>query len=353
MATNVENQPGTSQYSSTKKGRKIEFPLYTPRGHNKNPSTPGSRRLLPSRRRASIASNQEPEFEGLLKKGWRVHTLSPLYNFKGHRSFLIKCERSLDAALSQAQSTSADPLNSGTEKSSFSFYDDLKFHPDDPPALRIQVHERLDSGVMAKLVMEAFLVCVEPSTAPFSPWLKEHFTYYPVMLVSGNKARSTVLLEWLERHYDCRSDVLTLSDSDLKYMLVLSSAFLPANTKGPPVLMQYSLEDVCEGISVINCKLETHYCKQLWERLFSSSGAVKTEILKDEVDMFVSHIEDLLEHMMNIFFKKLNLSEVGTPAAYVSHLGKIKIFSPAAVYTALHHLCETANNRFLELMPRE
>ena len=30
-----------------------------------------------------------------------------------------------------------------------------------------------------------------------------------------------------QRHYDCRSDVLTLSDSDLKYMLVLSSAFLP------------------------------------------------------------------------------------------------------------------------------
>ncbi|RUS79450.1 hypothetical protein EGW08_012791, partial [Elysia chlorotica] len=138
MAASVEGQSRTLKNFSSKK----EYPLSTPKSRNKHPTTPGSRRLLPSKMRAGISSTQKPEFEGLLKKGWRIYTLSPLYNFKGQRSVLIKCERSLDAALSQAQSTSADPLKSGSQRSSFSFYDDLKFHPDDPPALRIQVHER-------------------------------------------------------------------------------------------------------------------------------------------------------------------------------------------------------------------
>ncbi|GFR74642.1 centromere protein L [Elysia marginata] len=331
--------------------REKESPFNTPR-RLKNPATPSSRRLLPSTRRKSVSSSQESGFEGLLKKQWRIYTLSPLYNFKRHRTALIRCERSLDAALSQAQSTSSDPLNSRPEKSSFSFYEDLKFHPDDPPGLRIQVHARNGPGEVANLVMEAFLVCVEPSASPIPEQLQNRFTFYPVALISGNKARSAVLLEWLEKHFDCHSDVLTLSDNDLKFMLVLSSAFM-TDMKGPPVLLQYSLEDVCEGIGSINCKLDTDYCKQLWERLFSTSIAEKEEIFKDEVHLFMDHLEELLEHLMRIFFKKLTLSEVGTSAAYVSHLGKIKIFSPSAVYMALHHLCETANSRFLELMSRE
>lgn len=345
----MNSHPGKSLHIQNKK----ELGFCTPR-HYKIPSTPASRRLLPSSRRRNVSfcpTQEEPGFEGLLKKQWRIHTLSPMYNFKSHRSALIKCERSLDAALSQAQSSSADPLNSQPEKSNFSIYEDLKFHPDDPPALRIQVHARGKHN-MTNLVMEAFLVCVELSASPIPKELQDHFTYYPVVLIAGNKTRSTVLLEWLERHFDCRSDILTLSDSDLKYMLVLSSAFI-SGTKCPPVLLQYSLENVCDGISCINCKLEADYCKQLWQRLYSSSAEEKEEISKNEVDLYMDHVEELLEHLMSIFFKKLNLSEVGTSAAYVSHLGKIKVFSPSAVYTVLHHLCETANNRFMELMPRK
>ncbi|GFO47336.1 centromere protein l [Plakobranchus ocellatus] len=324
---------------------------YTPRRGLIKLATPLSRRLIPKLRTASMSADDEHQFEGLLKKQWRTYSLSPLFNFKPHRAVLVKYERSLDAALSQAQSTSADILNSGAEKSHFSFYNGLKFNSDDPAALRIQVWEKNATGHESKIVLEAFLLCVELSMSPIPAELKAYFTYYPVVLVAGNKSKTTVLFDWLEHHFDCRSDLLTLTDADLRHLLAHCSAFMSGN-KSPPVLMQYSLEDKCEGIQYINCKLEAHYCKQLWERLFSSPST-KRELFQSDVDSFVDHLEQLLEHLMSIVFKKLSLSEVGTSAAYISHAGKIKLFSSSVVYTALHVLCDIANDRYLEMAPRD
>ena len=38
-------------------------------------------------------------------------------------------------------------------------------------------------------------------------------------------------------------------------------------------------------------------------RLFSNSAAAKAEIFDNEVDLFVDHLQELLEHLMHIFLK--------------------------------------------------
>ncbi|BFZ19847.1 hypothetical protein BsWGS_22886 [Bradybaena similaris] len=303
-----------------------------------------SRRLVASTRQES-EEEEEQDYAGLLKKTWKIYSLSPLYKFNSSKACLTKYGRSLDVAF-QITTRGWNTEASGNEKSSFSIYEGLNFHHNDAEAVQIQVVEKSGSGVTS-IVLNAFLICVDLDSSPVPEHLLSTFTYFPVALISGNKARTDVLLNWLEQHFDCQTSPVSFSNNDLRWMLAMWSSQAVAR-KAFPVLLQYSLADVCDGISTINCKFEAEFCTELWERLHGSVSS-REAVSMSEVDQFVSALEEHLEYTMHIVFSKLCLSEVGTSVAYVSRQGKLKLFSNSGVFAALHLICEIVKDRFQEI----
>ncbi|XP_005102063.1 centromere protein L [Aplysia californica] len=306
--------------------------------------TPRSHRLVASTRKFGKQGDDSLNFEGLLKKSWKLFSLSPLYNFKRGDAVFKKYSRSLDAAFSQSN---LNPAENSPVRSYFSVYPGLSTHENDPEAVRIQVVEKNKSGSGDTIVLTAVLMCVDVDHSPVSEDLSSHFVYYPVVLMCGNKGRSETLLLWLERHFDCHAAPLGFHDNDMRWMLAMwSSQGQPAKTL--PVLMQYSLKNIAEdlGISTIDCKLDSNFCKDLWERLHGDASS-REEMDESQVNTFVEALESHLEYIMSIYFSKMSLSEVGTPVAYVSNLGKLKLLSASGVYLALHLICEISVERFV------
>ncbi|CAG5116122.1 unnamed protein product [Candidula unifasciata] len=319
-------------------------PSRTPRFTNASVS----RRLVASTR----ASRKQPEEEehdyaGLLKKTWKIFSLSPLYKFKPSKVCLTKYERSLDVAFSQVKTQGWSTETFGNEKTFFSLYEGLNFNHNDAQAVQIQVVEKSDSGGQGSIVLNALLICVDLDGSPVPDHLSNSFTYYPVILISGNKARTDVLLNWLEQHFDCQTSHVCFSNNDLRWMLGMWSSQAVA-MKAFPVLLQYSLADLCDGISTIDCKFEAAFCSELWERL-NGSAFSREAVNEAEVNKFVTALEEHLEYTMHIMFSKLCLSEVGTSVAYVSSQGKLKLFSNSGVFPALHLICEIVKDRFQDI----
>ncbi|KAH9509541.1 hypothetical protein Btru_046120 [Bulinus truncatus] len=325
--------------------------VYTPFSERFTPGTVQSQAKKSRKLIAPITVNEESveyhDYAGILKKTWRLYSMSPLYNFKSNHLTFKKYARSLDAALAGERCSFADS-SEGLETSSFSIYKGLKFSASDPEAVQIQiVGKKSADGQKSNTVLNALMICVDVEHQPVPAAIGAHFTYYPVVMVMGNKLRSSVLLNWLERHFDCHTSPFLLSSNDLRWLLACCST-KDIGPKAVPVLLQYSLQNLCEGISTIDCTFESSFCKALWERIHNSSTP-PTSVEQDDVDRFVEALESHLEYTMHIVFSKLSLSEVGTPLAYVSSQGKIKLFTSEGIFLALHLLCSVANDRFMEL----
>uniref|UniRef100_A0A0B6Y0L1 Centromere protein L n=1 Tax=Arion vulgaris TaxID=1028688 RepID=A0A0B6Y0L1_9EUPU len=313
------------------------------------PKTPLSRRLTASARAARHESDGEVhDYEGLVMKTWKVYSLSPLYKFQSTKTSLTKYARSLDFALSQDKLRDMYSENSGHEKSAFSIYEGLNFKDQDAKAIQIQVSVKNESGNGANTVFNALMICVDLDTSPVPEYLAKHFTYYPVILVSGNKSRTDIILTWLEQHFDCRSASVQFSNRDLRWFLATGSS-QSVSRKSCPVVLQYSLSDVCDGISTVDCKFDAEFCKELWDRLNGGSSS-RQMINESEVTQYVTALEEHLECTMHILFSKLSLSEVGTSMAYVSSQGKLKLFSNLGVFPALHMVCEIVKDGFQDIV---
>ncbi|XP_059140333.1 centromere protein L-like isoform X2 [Physella acuta] len=311
--------------------------------------TPGRRQIYTQtpRSRRLVASTRVPEddttqvgFQALLKKTWKLYSLSPLYKFQHKDAMLKKYGRSLETAFVQEQSRRGDE---GREKCYFSIYKGLKFQNNEPEAIHIQVFETNNKG---RTVLNALLICADVDNKPAD--MPASFTYFPVIMVSGNSVRSTVLLHWLQSHFDCQSSPLMFSANDLRWMLACWSA-QAVSAKAHPVLLQYSVPQSCEDISTISCRFDAGFCKELWERMHGLP--VEREAMNEqEVNRFVESLEAHLEYTMHIVFSKLRLSEVGTSLAYISSQGKIKLFSSDGLIMVLHLICDIANEKFQEVL---
>lgn len=318
------------------------------RGRNKDLNTPRTFRLQASSPNFGKDDNgDDVSFENILKKQWKLHSVSPMFNFKSKTSLFKKYSRSLDAAFSQDV---FGPLENGSVKSSISVLPGLKASNADPDAVKIEVAEKSPEG-LGKTVLTAVLVCVDidPADHPVTPDLRQQFTYFPVLMVSGNKARAETLFKWLEMHFDCHVAPLTFNTDNMRRMLGILST-KAKDKSAVPVLMQYCLKDISEdlGITTINCKIDSTTCKEFWERL--CAGVAHRESINMElVQSFVDGLEAHLEYTMSIIFSKLTLSEVGTPLAYVSHLGKLKILSKPGVYLALYLICDISRSRYMSI----
>ncbi|KAK6983551.1 centromere protein L [Biomphalaria glabrata] len=314
--------PGTAPYSQRQKNRKLTAPS-----------------------NESFESVEIFDYSGLLKKTWRLYSLSPLYNFKVNAQSFKKYARSLDASLTEDKCSFASS-NGGSERSSFTVYKGLKFNADDPEAVQIQVTEKRNGGG-STIVLNALMFCVDIGDHPVPAAHKAHFTYYPVIMITGNKLRSNVVLNWLERHFDCHTSPLTFSNNDLRWILACCST-RDAGHKAAPVLLQYTLQNVCEGIKTIDCRFESTFCRELWQRIQNTSLSSLTTLKEDDVETFVGALESHLEYTMHIVFSKLTLSEVGTPIAYVSSQGKIKLFQSEDIYLPLHLVSSIANDKLTQ-----
>ncbi|CAL1540113.1 unnamed protein product [Lymnaea stagnalis] len=324
-------------------------PIYTPASgkfcsSTRIPRTPQSRRLIAPRdtfiRQREVT---EDGYRGLLKKTWILYSLSPLYNFKTDTVSLKKYARSLDNAFSSERRPTLEE-SGPPEKCEFNVYEGLKFHESDNDALQIQVKEENVSGRGSTIVLTALFLCVNvDNVVPDN--LSSHFRYYPVIMVTGTKSRTEVLLNWIERHFDCHSSPLTFNNADMQWMLACWCSQLEG-TITMPVLLRYSVSEFCDGISTIDIRCEAPFCKELWDRL---NGKEKVEADAEDVNRFVKAIESHHEYAMKILFSKLNLSEVGTSVAYVSKMGKLKLFSSENIYMALSFVCVAAQNRFQQL----
>ena len=309
--------------------------------------TPTSHRLLPSTPKFGIdrshSSKQEVKvsFTDIIRKQWKVFSLSPLFNFKNKPVLLKKYSRSLDAAFLQSHT------GSNSFRSTFSVYPGLSVHNKDPEAIKIDIVQKL-SETEEKVVLSALMMCVDIDYTdhPVSPDSRTNFTYYPVLLISGNISRTDTFITWLEMHFDCHASPMIFNNNNLKCMLAMWSHV--KGSESLPVLMQYSLKNDNIGIGTIDCKIDSMFCKQYWQRFHSDISKEET-IDESLMNAFIQSLETDLQYRMSICFSKLNLSEIGTPVAYVSGSGKLKLLSQMHVYLALHLICVISSNRFLSI----
>lgn len=317
------------------------------------PYTPQIFRLLPSTQKFGTDQNgHDVSFEDILKKQWKVYSLSPLYNFKTKPVLFKKYSRSLDAAFSQSQNAHIGEDKTGSMESKFSVHPGLSAHEKDPEAIKIEIVEKLN-GTHRKSALSALMMCVDNdfTNHPVKPEHLEHFTYYPVLLINGNKKRTDTFITWLEMHFDCHVSPLTFNNNNLRVMLAMWSHDVSSKS---PVLMQYSLKSLSEdigediGISTIDCTFDSSFCKSFWERL---NPKISTAECMDstQVNTFLEGLETDLQYRMSICFSKLNLSEVGTPLAYVSSTGKLKLLSYSGVFKVLCIICKISKDRFCSI----
>lgn len=346
----------TPQYGNTLKSRLSQ--RFTPRRFTPYGRTPQSRRITTvlsttqGKRKTVRAKSktqsdsvaESEEFKGFTNKTWRVFKLSPLYKFSSSPKDLKRYGQLLSSCVVAASQKGMFVENNISGKAMFCIQDGLKKSEYDPNAVQILIKGKSSTGTTDTILLTATLCGVEMEEEQLSPDVKDHFMYYPVLLVKSTVALTDVLITWLQMHFDCKVTPMIFPPVHLAWMIGMwSGALSNTNRKKKPVELVYQVPSECEGIKKVTYTIEAEDCLKVWNSIHDHRSDMFTE---EEMTTFLSCLE---EHFYSLFRIKLNamqLSCVGTSLCYIGREGLLKIYSEEHVISILRHLTELSVEHF-------
>nr|XP_022345678.1 centromere protein L-like [Crassostrea virginica] len=309
-------------------------------------SSKGRRKAVPTKsKNGSDSSADSADLKGFIDKTWRVYKLSPLYKFSTAPKDLKRYGQLLSSCVEAANQKITIVESNASGKAFFCVQKELQNSKDDPAAIQILIKGRKATANTDSILLTATLCGVEMEDNLLNPEVKEHFTYYPILLVKSTVALTDVLITWLQRHFDCKISPLIFPPVHLAWMIAMWSGGLAnSKRKNKPVELVYQVPSECEGIKKITYSIEADDCLRVWNSIHDSREDIFTE---EEMTTFIASME---EHFYSLFRIKLNamqLSCVGTALCYIGREGLLKIYSAEHVICILRHLTELSVEHFM------
>ncbi|KAG0030770.1 hypothetical protein BGZ82_007300 [Podila clonocystis] len=149
------------------------------------------------------------------------------------------------------------------------------------------------------------------------------FTYYSTIFMRAPVVIGQVVIQWLERKFDCRVCPLTFQKSDLRKIVNDSIEYLygpdqdefRGDKANRPVELTYGLPAELAGLKTITVTIPADEARQL---LASRNAGSQAGILEG--------IEDHCSDSMKVDFGRLDLARAGCALWYIACEGKLKIF---------------------------
>ncbi|KAG0026433.1 hypothetical protein BGZ81_006354 [Podila clonocystis] len=149
------------------------------------------------------------------------------------------------------------------------------------------------------------------------------FTYYSTIFMRAPVVIGQVVIQWLERKFDCRVCPLTFQKSDLRNIVNDSIECLygpdqdefRGDKANRPVELTYGLPAELAGLKTITVTIPADEARQL---LTSRNAGSQAGILEG--------IEDHCSDSMKVDFGRLDLARAGCAVWYIACEGKLKIF---------------------------
>ncbi|KAF9318173.1 hypothetical protein BG003_011733 [Podila horticola] len=149
------------------------------------------------------------------------------------------------------------------------------------------------------------------------------FTYYSTIFMRAPAVIGQVVIQWLERKFDCRVRRLIFQKSDLRKIVNDSMEYLygpdqdefRGDKANRPIELTYGLPAELIGLKTISVTIPADEARQL---LASRKPGSQAGILEG--------IEDHCSDSMKVDFRRLDLARAGCAVWYIACEGKLKIF---------------------------
>ncbi|KAF9978855.1 hypothetical protein BGZ73_008856 [Actinomortierella ambigua] len=168
------------------------------------------------------------------------------------------------------------------------------------------------------------------------------FTPFTLVMTKAPMALSALVMEWLERKYDCRISPLVIPTYELRAFVSHWLEYLYGNgdendvvqtlrkAKVKQVELHYGLPTGVQGLKTISVSLASEDVRELY-----NSREANSEI------GLLEGIEDHCSDSMHIDFGRLSLTRVGCPSWYIASEGKLKIHPIPPGKQSLDRLLQT------------
>ncbi|GJJ70100.1 hypothetical protein EMPS_02449 [Entomortierella parvispora] len=153
------------------------------------------------------------------------------------------------------------------------------------------------------------------------PAARSEFTHFNLVFLKTSAVIGQLVLQWLERKFDCRIcrllfqtfELRKIVDSSLEVMYKHAEG--RAEKKGRSIELTYALPPAATGLKTITVSLQPDEARQL---LMSRLEQSRAGILEG--------LEEHLSRSMRIDFGRMELTRAGCTAWYIAGEGKAKIF---------------------------
>ncbi|XP_076340724.1 centromere protein L-like [Tachypleus tridentatus] len=278
-----------------------------------------------------VASN----LKALVNKTWRIHKVSPLFQFDNSPSSLRLYSRLLKAHLEAKEIQGYGVMigSSNSIKTCFSVYEGLASLKGDNEAVEIKIRVSSKTGG-EKEVFCGILCCVEGSEDTLNLLAdSKSFTQLPVLLTKGQVSFTSRVLDFIQTKFDCVATPLVFTPLELSWMISMWAGILNEERPNRSVQLVYSVP--LKQLQSITYNIQQESARKIWNCIHDQSS---DEMNVEQVTAFLGSLEKHFHTILGIDLSHLCLKEIATPPAAAHSSGKLKIFSTTMIHKILRHI---------------
>lgn len=289
---------------------------------------PESRKMWTSQMSVpSVTENLDIPDLPFLRKASYLYKMCPLVNFERKKSAFKRYEASL-VSYCNSYTQNQSYIHSAV----FEVIEGLNIYSADPEAVYFAIIQKTE--VKDKALLCGLLTCVELS--PEFEELHETYTYYPLMILTGNMKLRRIVQMWFQKEFQGKSSPMVLSPVDLTWVLSLWTGKInESGDNNRQVHLGFHVTE--EGIDDIDVEIESKDLKKLWNTIHPDPQDKMFTI--SQVNAFMEEIERFFYNAFKLRLGMLQLSKVMTTIASVTSNGVFKLHSQDYIVDVLRLLC--------------
>ncbi|NXG25346.1 CENPL protein, partial [Grallaria varia] len=273
----------------------------------------------------------------LLRKGWALYSVSPLYRFS--RGRLREYARVLSAGLAAERHRGlAVQVGGDTDtRVALSSLPHLRGSERDPPALLVQLSLRSRASPKNsedKVIWSGCFCSMHGDD--LSENMPEDFTCLPLFLANGAETYTSIVGSWFQKTFDCSFRRLAINPLSLSWMVAMWAGCNVDKTASAVELV-FSVPRLSQPLD-ISYAIHPEDAKALWDTVQKTPG----EITQEEVDVFMNCLYSHFHRHFKIHLSAAKLVKVSTAIAQAHCDGIVKILHSQYLSGVLMLLTELA-----------
>ncbi|NXS10140.1 CENPL protein, partial [Neodrepanis coruscans] len=273
----------------------------------------------------------------LLRKGWTLYSVTPLYRFCRRR--LRDYARLLSAAIA-ADRHRGVAVEVGDElglRVALSSLPDLQGSEQDQAAVLVQLFSRSHTHPKNSEEKVVWLGCFcSVYGDDLSQNVPEDFTCLPLFLAHGAESYTSMVGGWFQKTFDCSFRRLAISPLSLSWMVTMWAG-CKVDKAASAVELVFSVPRLPEPLH-ISYAIHPEDAKALWDTVQKTPG----EITQEEVNVFMDCLYSHFHRHFKIYLSATKLVKVSTAIASAHCDGIIKILHSQYLSGVLMLLTELA-----------